>query len=635
MNWKPKLQLTLVALLTLSFSLTVLPLKTWAHEDENKPKKPTKAQRDLKRARVAMDAYKTRLTKEAKYSCCMQKPLGSKVNGCDVCAKTSGSCNCGANLAAGKGVCGECYGAWKAGKGSSEYGKVDIKTLKILASDHQGLNGVGMSVGAMDMPERTAYINAMTTAKRTMIEEKRYACCVGNGGCDECAHEGYCPCGKNLAKDIEAKPAEKKRGVCPQCLDGQHGGHGRVGQGIDPKQVTLAEMDMEMMQGLLGVWAMNREGSGTSWLPESSPMYAKMGANGRWQTMQMGLAFGSYTAGGSERAEKQLYFPSQYMLMARRETGGGIVGLRGMVSADPLLMGKNGYPNLFQTGETFLGQPLKDRQHPHDLFMEVAVSYSRPIGGGSDGKRNRAFLYFAPVGEPAIGIPAFQHRPSAWDNPVAPITHHWFDGTHITFGVATAGLSFGEKWRVEGSLFTGREPNENRYGFDSMRFDSYAGRLTFNPNKDWSLQASYAYLRSPETLEPSSNPHRLTLSALYNRAFTNGDNFAGLFAYGKNIKESTLSDAILMEGAYTRSRWTAFARWEDVAKDELVNVPVGVYHINKFTLGGIYNFQQSRASQQGFGASLDFYAYPTALRPYYGNSPVTFNLFYRLRFGKM
>lgn len=622
MNWKPRI------LAALSFF--ALSVQALAHDDDKKPKTPTKAQKDLKRAREAMDAYKMRLSKDGKYACCMQKPVGSKTDGCDACAKTSGSCQCGANLAAGKGICGECYGAWKIGKGAPAYGKIDFKSLKILASDFQGeAKGSGK---AAETPERAAYFAAMTAAKRTLIAEKRYSCCVGVGGCDECAHEGYCACGSNLAKDMDAKPTEKKRGVCAQCLDGQHGGHARVGQGLDVAQIALAAMEMETMQGLLGAGSMNREGSGASWLPDSSPMYGKMGRSGRWATMQNGVAFASYTAGGSQRAESQLYFPTQIMLMGRRETGGGIVGLRAMVSADPFLIGGNGYPNLFQTGETYLGNPLKDRQHPHDLFMELAASYSRPIGGG---KANRAFLYLAPVGEPALGMAAFQHRPSAWDNPVAPITHHWLDGTHIAFGVATAGLILGDRWKLDASVFTGREPNENRYDLDKMRFDSYSGRITFNPDKNWSLQASYASLHSPEALEPSVNPHRLTLSAQYNKGFANGANVATLLAYGKNFKQSGSSDALLIEGAYSRGRWTAFGRWENVAKDELVNAPPGAYRINKFTLGGVFNFQASPSSEQGFGASLDFYQYPSALEPIYGTCPVTFNLFYRLRFGKM
>jgi hypothetical protein len=305
-----------------------------------------------------------------------------------------------------------------------------------------------------------------------------------------------------------------------------------------------------------------------------------------------------------------------------------------MISLDPLLVGGKGYPNLFQTGETWGGRPLKDRQHPHDLFMELAASYSVPLGKGPEGEKNRAFLYFAPVGEPPLGMAAFQHRPSAWDNPSSPITHHWFDGTHITFGVATLGVTLADRWKFEVSSFTGREPNEERYGFDPMRFDSFGGRITFNPSRNWSFQTSYAFLKEPEALEHGSQ-HRLTLSAQYNKAFANGDNFAGLFAYAQNIKHHGSPDAWLLEGAYTRGRWTAFGRWENVAKDELVDVPAGTYRINKFSLGGTYNFQQNKNVEQGIGASVDFYSFPGALQPFYGNDPVGFSVFYRLRFGKM
>lgn len=606
----------------------LMPLTAFAHPPSGgPPKPPSKAGADLKKAREAMDAYKTRLTKEGKYACCMKKPAGAKTDSCDICAKTNGSCNCGANLAAGKGVCGECYGAWQGGKGNTAFGKVDMKTLKVLASDQQG--GAGAKPPA-DAPEMIAYTEAMTKAKRTLIAESRYACCVGRGGCDECAYETDCGCGANLAADMEAKSGTPKKGICAQCLDGQHGGHGRLGT-IDLASLTLSQMgEMHMeMKGTLGPWSMNREGSGTTWLPDSSPMYGQMGMSGRYRTMQMGMISGVYTDSGGSRGERQFFTPSQYMFMAQRDTGGGTLGLRGMLSLDPLLIGKKGYPDLFQTGETYLGQPLKDRQHPHDLIMELAATYSKKLAGNT-----RGFLYLAPAGEPPIGPAAFPHRPSAWDNPMAPITHHWLDGSHITYGVATAGLTFGDKWKLEGSIFTGREPDENRYDLDTMRFDSFAGRLTYNPSKNWSFQTSYASLRHPEALEPGSQ-HRFTLSAQYNRAFANGDNLALMLAYGQNVKPTGSPDAWILEGAYTRGRTIWFGRYENVAKDELVDVPAGIYRIHKFTLGGTYNFQQNKKVEQGIGSSVDFYAYPSALKPFYGKSPVSFNVFYRLRFGKM
>ncbi len=643
--WEEKLRKLGRIGLAVCLLLAVLSPKARAHDDEDKPKKPTKAQKDLKRAREAMDSYKTALTKAGKYSCCVQKPMGSKVGGCDLCAKTAGSCNCGANLASGKGVCGECYGAWKGGKGSPAFGKVDTKTLKILSSDHQkraGLkkpSGEGASAAIEVTPERKAYGEALIAAKRTMIGEQRYVCCVGNGGCDECAYEGYCPCGKNLAKDLDAKPGDKKRGICAQCLDGQHGGHGRVGGGIKPEEIALAPRDDgehmgsmgHLMGGTLGPYAMNQEGSGTTWLPQSSPMYGKMSQSGRWRLMQMGNVYGVLSDPGGPRGQGELFAPTQFMLMAQRNFGESTLGIRTMFSLDPLLIGKRGYPDLFQTGETAFGRPLQDRQHPHDLIMELGATYSKPIT-----KDLRGFLYLAPAGEPAIGPTAYPHRPSAWDNPTAPISHHWLDGTHITYGVGTLGVTLKDRWKLEGSMFTGREPDEERYDIDPFRFDSFAGRLTFNPSKNWSLQTSYASLHNLERQDPG-NQHRFTVSAAYNRPLDKG-NLALTALYGQNTKNGkSTTDAFVLEGAYTLGRNSFFARWENVAKDELVNLTTpGNNRINKWTLGASYNFQQSKNSEQGIGASVDFYHYPDTLKPDYGaSSPVGFTVFYRLRFGKM
>src|SRR6185503_12742072 len=125
-------------------------------------------------------------------------------------------------------------------------------------------------------------------------------------------------------------------------------------------------------------------------------------------------------------------------------------------------------------------------------------------------------LYVAPAGEPALGPVAFMHRPSAMDNPFAPLGHHWQDATHIAFGVVTAGL-FGRSWKLEGSAFNGREPNDERWDFDQIKLDSYSGRLTVNPGPAWSLSAGYGYLASPESLNPDESIHRFTASALHGK----------------------------------------------------------------------------------------------------------------------
>src|SRR6185437_9992593 len=223
-----------------------------------------------------------------------------------------------------------------------------------------------------------------------------------------------------------------------------------------------------------------------------------------WDVMLHGVAFLQYDDQGSKRGDRQLGSVNWGMLMAGHDLAGGRLGLRGMVSADPFTVGARGYPLLLQSGESYRGKPLFDRQHPHDLFMEIAALYDHAIGNNA-----AVSLYVAPVGEPAIGPVAFPHRPSAMNDPLAPIGHHWQDATHIAFGVLTAGL-FTHSVKVEGSLFNGREPDENRTNFDyrGRSLDSYAGRVTWNPAGQWSVAGSYAYLKSPETTHPEESMHR-------------------------------------------------------------------------------------------------------------------------------
>lgn len=475
------------------------------------------------------------------------------------------------------------------------------------------------ALAARKRGDTKAFEAALLEAKKILAAEGRYSCCV-KGGCTECTLEANCGCGGNLFE---------KKGVCKECLKGIKDGNGRY-ENVTPD--ILFEQVMEL-PGLLGSWPMNREGSGTSWLPESSPMYGRMGQLGSWRTMAMGLGSVGYTDAGGKRGESQLFGATQLMLMGqKRDDRERVLGLRAMFSLDPLTNGKKGYPNLFQTGETANGQPLQDRQHPHDALMELAASYSAPLG-----KSTRGFVYVAPAGEPALGPAAFQHRPSAWDNPLAPISHHWLDGTHITFGVATAGVTLGDRWKLEGSAFNGREPNEDRYGIDPIRLNSYSGRATYSPNRDTSLQLSYGYLRSPESLEPTVNQNRVTASVQHNRAFSSGDNLALLLAYGQNRKSDGhgATGAFLAEAAYLKGPRTIFARFDSAQKDELVGAPAGKFSVQKLSLGVVQNVREDALGQHGIGAVLDLYAYPSALKPLYGSAPVSATVFYRWRFGRM
>src|SRR5262249_48321365 len=155
-----------------------------------------------------------------------------------------------------------------------------------------------------------------------------------------------------------------------------------------------------------------------------------------------------------------------------------------------------GYPLLLASGETADGvTPLIDRQHPHDLFMELSAAYSHRLTD-----RTALFVYAGLPGEPAFGPPAFMHRLSIMDSPEAPISHHWLDSTHITFGVVTAGIVL-DRVKLEVSRFHGREPDQHRYDIETGALDSTALRVSWNPTAHWSLQASWADVTSPEQLE--------------------------------------------------------------------------------------------------------------------------------------
>src|SRR6185437_5201081 len=144
------------------------------------------------------------------------------------------------------------------------------------------------------------------------------------------------------------------------------------------------------MHGMYGSYAMTREASGTAWQPEATPMEGLHMMPGDWMVMLHGFAFGIYDDQGGHRGDRQFFGPNMVMGMAEHPLGPGTLGLRTMLSLEPATIGKEGYPELLQTGETADGQtPLIDRQHPHDLFMELAASYSVPVG-----EQSSAFAYF-------------------------------------------------------------------------------------------------------------------------------------------------------------------------------------------------------------------------------------------------
>jgi hypothetical protein len=395
------------------------------------------------------------------------------------------------------------------------------------------------------------------------------------------------------------------------------------------QQAAGAAPDMPDMAGLLGPYDMTREASGTSWQPDSTPMMGAHGVSGPWLAMLHGYADLVYDDQGGARGNTQSFLTGMLMLMARRDLTHGAFGVRFMLSPDPL-MGPSGYPLLFQTGETADGRtPLIDRQHPHNLLMEAAVTYSVDLSRDSS-----LFVYAGPAGEPALGPPAFMHRLSAEDNPEAPLTHHWLDSTHVSYGVVTGGYTLG-RFKIEASAFNGREPDQHRYDVELGPLDSYALRVALNPGADWSLQVSTAHLASPEQLEPGVNVRRTTASATWNAPV--GQWWQSTFAWGRNEPSGGVATSgwLLESAAQPLPRQTLFGRLESVTKDELFLPGAALYGesflVNKLTLGYIYDVARLASINFGVGGLFSVYRFPAALDATYGAHPASFMLFVRAR----
>jgi hypothetical protein len=351
---------------------------------------------------------------------------------------------------------------------------------------------------------------------------------------------------------------------------------------------------------------------------------------GPCMTMWHGMANLIYDDQGGPRGDTKTFSNSMLMFMGRREVQDGAFGVRVMISADPL-MGKDGYPELFQTGETADGvHPLIDRQHPHNLLMEAAATYSLNLSA-----RNAVFAYAGIAGEPALGPPAFMHRFSSMDDPEVPLSHHWLDSTHITYGVVTAGYVW-DRVKLDASAFNGREPDQNRYNVELRRFDSYSARLSYNPLPDLALQVSYGRLASPEQLEPNVAVRRGTASASYNRMLATVQ-WQTTFAFGRNDPQPrTSSDAWLLESELILADvHTLFGRAEHVAKDELFLPGQPLYGqtftINSLSLGYIYDFTRLAQSRIGVGGLVTVYHYPSSLDATYDGGPVSTMLFLRIK----
>lgn len=388
--------------------------------------------------------------------------------------------------------------------------------------------------------------------------------------------------------------------------------------------------------------AMGQMGSGSSWQPATTPMYMYYKLAGRWLLFLHGDMKLGVNSQGGPRGVAKFESSNWIMPMAFTRVGRGTLQLRGMFSLEPFTFAQGGTPLLFQTGESYNGRPLIDKQHPHDLFMELSATYTVPLG-----ERGTWFTYVGFPGEPALGPTAFMHRWSASENPAAPLAHHLQDSTHISFGVFTTGFTY--RWfKLEGSLFNGREPDENRYNFEFNPWNSRSVRLSFAPNDNWAMQVSYGLLKNPEALE-SGDVRRATASVSYNKRFARG-NWASSLIWGRNreyhhtpaqtlngyVAESTLN---FLDRNYLYTRLELVDKGGLLSRDERLQLGITASHplfrIGAYTFGAARDIWNTEKLSVAIGTDFTFYSKPDALDSIYGNNPTSYRFFIRLRPSRM
>ena len=423
-----------------------------------------------------------------------------------------------------------------------------------------------------------------------------------------------------------APPPEPEKPAQP--IDHGQMEHGQMNHMQKDQSTGIVLPEGHNMNGALGSYPMPREASGTAWQPDSSSHGGIHIMSGDWMLMGHALLNLTYDHQSERRGDDKLFASGMLMGMARREIGNGTLQFKAMLSPDPL-MGKKGYPLLLASGETANGTDrLIDRQHPHDLFMEVSALLSQNIGGNSS-----VFFYGGLPGEPAFGPPAFMHREAILDSPEAPISHHWLDSTHISFGVLTAGIVI-DRVKLELSRFNAREPDQHRWNIESAPLDSTAARLSWNPTANLALQGSWGHFEDPEQLEPGVDQKRWSASALYAREIAPGWKLAGTLAWGRKSADGHKDDAYVAETSLKHRAWTIFGRGEIAENRELLDTEEHgpAFTVGKLSLGAIHDFKLADQVALGLGGLFAINFVSDGLEPLYGSSnPIGAMGFVRLK----
>ena len=262
--------------------------------------------------------------------------------------------------------------------------------------------------------------------------------------------------------------------------------------------------------------------------------------------------------------------------------------------------------------------PLVNYQHPHDLLMEIGATYKAAGAGGG------AFIGADLVGAPTLGPTPFMHRESARDNPQVPLTHHFLDSTHISYGVVRGGASRASV-TIRGLGFSrcrARRPShESRAA--APRFVGRARAVRPRCLARAGVRRSSASARVVRTVRRDANhrvgrfrrnrgvPARSTLTVAWggNREFNgyNGD-----------------ADGALLEWDFRPGRRSTLYGRAEFADKELFGLgvhPKGFSHphvfytIAAFTPGYIFDLAPRSWGRVGVGADATMFQMPAGLLP--------------------
>lgn len=446
--------------------------------------------------------------------------------------------------------------------------------------------------------------------------------------------------GMQKHEDLQQQPSQSK--MPPGDQNGMPGMNHGATQGQANSMAGMEGMMQQMSPRNFLEQIQRHAASGTSAEPNSTPAPMLMTMRGPWMLMFHANVFLDDTQQTSPRGGDKFFSTNWFMPMAQRKLGPGQLTLRAMFSLEPATITGEQYPLLFQQGETAYGRPIRDGQHPHDFFMELAALYDLKLG-----EKTLLSFYVAPQGDPAIGPTAYPHRASASENPVGTLGHHQQDSTHIANDVITLGLTHGIA-RLEASGFHGREPDEHRWNIDQGKLDSWSTRLTVQPMQNWTAQYSYGRLLSPEAQFPAEDQERMTASVMYNLPLTHG-NWASTALWGRtrSLDGSAKENSYLLESTLrfkTRNYlWTRIenaGRSTELLSGEQQPLPPGfqeapLTHVQAYTFGYSRDVDLIPHLASAIGTQVTAYGVGQPLQPIYGTRPVGINVFIRLRpFGK-